>query len=264
MHKYNNIAVDSHVHFYKTWNIPLNKLLTTVYTNISNNLPDEIIANSLPAICLLDTNIDECLHNNKAGNDKKHETWKIQRNEKENCSYYAHTGNKYLLIVTGKQVNTIEGLEVLLLGDPALPEKKASTEHLLSIQNKNTLCIIPWAAGKWLGKRGQLVSGLIKSMDEKQFILGDNGGRPAVWKNISQFKKVFNKGDSILAGSDPLPIGKHYRKAGSYGNIVPVDLNYVKPWESLHASILNHNKLKTFGQLSSTTEFLLNQIKLRI
>jgi len=169
-----------------------------------------------------------------------------------------------MLLITGSQINTAEGLEVLVIGNQGETAHGMPIATLLQQQQDGLLNIIPWAAGKWLSKRGQLLSLLLEKMTEKQFVLGDNAGRPRLWNNIAQLEYARANHIPVLCGSDPLPLPRHHLNAGSYGNLISVDLDSEKPWASIIQAIHQQTQVNTFGQLSSLFGFIINQLKLRL
>lgn len=262
---YNQVILDSHVHYYNSWNISLDQLFSTIHYNLSTNIHRQVDNKILTAVCLLDT--DKCvnpiaellyqLHLNQTS------TWKLIPLEKEPFAFWASNEDKMLLIITGTQYVTREGLEVLKIGQSQPLNHGNSILHMLEINDQSSLTILPWAVGKWLGKRGDLVSHLLENVGQYNFLLGDNGGRPKIWNNIKQFKYASKIEMPIIAGSDPLPVKNQYLKAGSYGNFLKLELDYRKPWESIIYAI-HHQKIETFGKLSSLSSFISNQLKLRL
>ena len=75
-----------------------------------------------------------------------------------------------------------------------------------AVQENNALPVIPWGAGKWMGKRGEIVRRIMEDQKYYPVFMGDNGNRPFFWKKPAIFdeaKEKFNIAN--ISGSDPLP-----------------------------------------------------------
>lgn len=126
---------------------------------------------------------------------------------------HANKGEFEVLLAPARQVNSAARLEYLLLGCDLDIEDGMDDRALLSQFTSKYVVINPWGVGKWLGNRGALVSELLADYG-KQFLLGDNGGRPSIWRWVSQFN---NSQLPIANGSDPLPINGELERVASYG-----------------------------------------------
>ena len=168
-----------------------------------------------------------------------------------------------MLILLGQQINTSEGLELLNIGDMSLPLSGASIHEILTETPLHAWKIIPWAVGKWLGKRGEVVLDCLEKYPQGRFLLGDNGGRPWFWKNIKPFAVSEKKNLPIINGSDPLPVTNGYKTSGTFGNRIPLKLDINRPLASL-APALSNQELTAFGKLSTAYDFVRNQISLRV
>ncbi len=261
-----SIKLDSHLHFYDCWKISLDQLLTVAHKNLSLNIINNTSRPVLPAICLLDTGKEAAPITRRLDrlNDLAERGWQKEDIELEPYSFWVRKKNKTMLVITGTQINTDEGLEVLVIGNKGDVSHGMPIKMILEQQRDGLLNIVPWAAGKWLSKRGNILTRLLETMDAQQFILGDNAGRPRFWKNIEQLEHARANNVPILCGSDPLPLPKHYLKSGTYGNLIKTDLDMEKPWTSIIQAIHKQQRLKDFGHLSSTFDFVLNQLKLRL
>ena len=120
-------------------------------------------------------------------------------------------------LVAGFQVPTAEGLEVLCLGCERRPADCDPIERVVrAARDAGGVAVVPWGAGKWLGRRGVVLSRLLESIDDPGFFLGDNGGRPAAWRP-RHFADAARRGVRVLAGSDPLPFASECRRLGATG-----------------------------------------------
>lgn len=255
-----HIKLDSHLHFYDSWDISLDQLLNITHANLSHNQTDNTI---LPAICLLDTGREATPITQQLNNTETDE-WQKESVKLEPYTFWCRKQEKTLLVVTGTQINTAEGLEVLVIGNQGDTAQGMPIKVLLDQQHDGLLNIIPWAAGKWLSKRGKLLTQLLETIKPQQFILGDNAGRPWPWKNTSQLTYARTHNIPVLCGSDPLPLPEHYLKSGSYGNLIETPLQMEKPWTSIIQAIHKQPQTEEFGRLCSVSSFVINQLKLRL
>ncbi len=140
-----------------------------------------------------------------------------------------------LLLIAGRQVATSEGLEVLAL---ATREQIVDDRDLMSTLREarriSNLVVLPWAVGKWLGRRGRLVKNAFRNAKGSIFA-GDNGGRPWFWPAASAFDLARHFGRPVLPGSDPLPIPGEESRIGSRGFAVKWALPEQQPAAELCA-----------------------------
>jgi hypothetical protein len=171
-----------------------------------------------------------------------------------------------IIVIAGRQVISYEGLEVLALGTRCTYKDGQPIETIMDqVWNDNALVVLPWAVGKWSGKRGRIVTELVRTTKHNAFLLGDNGGRPWVWPTPKVFYIAKEKGILILPGSDPLPLSWEIKKVGSFGSVLPVNISKFRPAKQI-INLLNgiNCDLITFGHLEKISCFLRNQISLRI
>jgi len=171
-----------------------------------------------------------------------------------------------LFIVAGRQIVTREKVEVLALGtvskfDDAMPVK----ETIELVRNKQGLAVLPWGAGKWLGKRGKIIRNLITSTPQEGLFVGDNGGRPLFWPTPAIFAQAAKRGIRLLPGSDPLPLAQEEQRAGSFGGFIRGECSATTPWTDLR-SLMNDPKIEItpFGKNQAALRFFKTQIALRL
>ncbi len=193
-------------------------------------------------------------------------TWEFYRT-KEDVSLYAKAGDsKTLLLISGRQIQTSEGLEVLALGSSGQYKDGFQIEDLINnIIEHNEIPVLPWGVGKWLGRRGRIVTSLIESMNNCSLFLGDNSGRPVFWRQPRQFSIAKAKGISILPGSDPLPFPLHEAGLGNFGFTLDSDIDALEPCKSLK-NILSNQKSNVcaYGKLEKTWRFFINQSRMQL
>lgn len=193
--------------------------------------------------------------------------WSCRLTE-EQCSLYIenNSGNK-LYIVAGRKIISSENLEVLALAtnNTHFSDGLPLADIIKTILSDGSIPLIPWAVGKWLGNRGQVLDKIIANFDPHQYFLCDNSNRPFFWPRPRQFKVVEAHGGRILSGSDPLHFCSEIDKVGSFGCWVerPFDQNF--PAKTLK-SILNDPsiELHLYGKLEKPIPFFRNQIYMQL
>jgi hypothetical protein len=263
-------SIDSHFHIYKQFR-PDN-LLDIAYKQLMNHAREVNTDREILPVLFLADNINstgyEFFNKNAVITHQESMTaWvKDTEHQDNNSILLRKNSSEKILLVRGYQLITDENLEVLIIGRKV----SASFNHqpindIIKAHKDDCLVILPWAVGKWLGKRGQIINKMIELYGNCDFCLGDNGGRPGVWQQINQFDLAEKKGFSILRGSDPLPLRGEEKKAGSYGFSLKV--NNVTELSARSVITLVQSQIDhmiEFGQQESNIRFIMNQIRLRI
>ncbi len=171
-----------------------------------------------------------------------------------------------IYLLAGQQIVTAENLEVLsLLALPEVADGLELAETVRRVRQLGGLPVLPWGVGKWLGRRGALVSAFLSGEHHGPLFVGDNGGRPGLWGFVPQFRQARARGIPILRGSDPLRCSYRRRCAGSYGNILRCPFDPTRPGRSLcDALTAADTTIGTFGRHESPWHFVRDQIALRI
>jgi len=170
-----------------------------------------------------------------------------------------------LWLITGRQLVTAEGLEVLVFGYEEGENGMEIREILTKTHAAQGLAILPWGVGKWLGGRGKIVSHLLKDTPPGRIILGDNGGRPTLWTRVAQFSQAKKINIPILRGTDSLPLKGEINRVGSFGTIIQGALDPDAPASSF-IRLLNDpaSTMDDFGNAMGFIKFLKNQLLLRL
>ena len=192
--------------------------------------------------------------------------WRLLRQPGDDLAIRAQGAGVSLLIVSGRQIVTREGIEVLASGTTAkIADGMTLGETLRMCQAQACLTILPWAVGKWLGSRGALVA---DALDRQPVPVhgGDNGGRPWFWPRPAQWLNAERRGLAVLSGSDPLPLSGDERRVGSFGSWFAGTLppgatgrDLLEKLQSLTAS-----QVHPFGTLQGAVQFVRNQAGLRL
>ena len=111
--------------------------------------------------------------------NQKNGDWKIHPTEEPLSLIAKNERDETLVMIAGRQITTIEGLEVLaLITNQEFKERRAITEIIQTIRHVGALPVVPWGFGKWMGRRGRHLKRLLTEVKNSDFFLGDNGGRP--------------------------------------------------------------------------------------
>lgn len=261
------ILVDAHIHIHECYN--LNKFLDAAENNFSNNL--SILGSDDKNSCIICFTESEGVNffdsfKKEIENDDKYGNWSIILTNDSNCLLFRSSNNFEIYIFAGRQIVTAESLEVLAIGlENEIKDGLLLNEVISKVNSSGKISIIPWGAGKWMGKRGQFVEKLILEKRNFPIFLGDNGNRPWFWKisnlfKLAESKKIFN-----LPGTDPLPFNNQELRPGNFGFCLDGYINSNKPYEDFLNKIKNISApVKTYGKLETSIKFFKNQIAMQL
>jgi hypothetical protein len=192
--------------------------------------------------------------------------WVFNRTN-ESCSLWARcTSGKELCIVAGRQIVTAEKLEVLALAtDKEYVDGLPLAQTIETVKEDDAIAVVPWGFGKWMGKRGHILTEVLQRADKTDFFLGDNGGRTVFLRYPYHFRLAESKGMRILPGSDPLPFASECRRPGSFGFTIRASITSAEPAKEIKRTLLDHSiKLRSYGALQSPYRFFCNQLSMQI
>lgn len=256
MHK---TLVDTHCHYYPCY--PIAEFWDHAWENFSVSASEPA-----PIVCLTDLEGTHWFQDIREQTDKQLVCdWQVDAGD-DLASFSVRSHDKHIRVVSSRQVNSLEGLEVLVIGSTEdIPARKPIDYYIEQFSADYTV-ILPWGFGKWLGRRGKIIEGLIQQLNDRQVMLGDNGGRPLVWSRIAAFEQAKNEGVPILPGSDPLPLANQLSRVAALGielnSHLPVDMPLSK---ALTQALKTQGKnVQAFGSHRSLTGIILDQIALRM
>lgn len=170
-----------------------------------------------------------------------------------------------LFMMAGRQIVTLENLEVLALATPARFEEGRSMESTIeAVRNAGGIPVVPWGFGKWTGRRGEIIQSLIQAKPEGVYF-GDNGGRPAGMGRPGGLKAAARNGISILPGTDPLPFSNEAEKAGRFGWWMTGTFDEDRPVSAVKNLLLDPaTPIRSYGVLENPLKFLLQQVRMQI
>lgn len=130
-------------------------------------------------------------------------------------------GGNSLWILAGRQIVTRERVEVLGLGLHAtVPERLDAAETVERVRAAGALAVLPWAPGKWFGRRGRIVAALMDRFGPDAVALADTTLRPLGWPTPLLIRRAVRAGFRVFAGSDPLPFAGEEARIGSLATVV--------------------------------------------
>lgn len=228
------ICVDTHTHYYPCYDAE------TFLSSLQHNLLATArklgaTGTVYPVACMLDSASSTGFADLSAGflGNTRQLSWSVEHNAHNPAVLHLSRGDgEQLTVIGGRQLVTRENLELILIGRTAPVSPRQSALELLLAYQKRYCAILPWGFGKWLGKRGAIVDELI-ARNDLVFCLGDNAGRPELWRKVQQFKLAKQYSVPILPGSDALPLASEQATSGNSALILNGALDREKPVEDL-------------------------------
>jgi len=272
-----SIIVDAHVHIYDCFDVDV--LLEAAAANFRYAVHNARLSKKYTGVLLLSETIrdnwfqqtrEKCRQNNQpliVGNSSN---WQLQETHDKVVLKATRVSNdtaeEPIYIMAGRQIITSEGLELLALAtDSSFDDGLPLTSLLEIVREQDAIPVLPWAVGKWLGKRGKLLSALLQDAARGDFCLGDNSGRPVFWTNPLHFKQAREKNIRLLPGTDPLPLPDEAGRVGSFGFMIRNKLTNTQPSTDLKNILRDtSSQITTYGQLETPWRFISNQIRLRV
>jgi len=169
-------------------------------------------------------------------------------------------------LLAGRQIVTAEKIEVLALAaDLVVPDGLPLEKALNAIREGGAVPVLPWGAGKWLGRRGERVRRLIADADPSDFLIGDTSLRPGRWPTPAPMREAAGRGFRVIAGSDPLPFAGDERFMGTYGIACRTDFDPERPVTSLRRILTDAAcPLQTVGRRNGPAAFVRRWIRNRL
>lgn len=264
------LLVDAHVHVYDCFDI--DKLLDAAWRNFNHAAEATGLDHGFSGVLFL--------------TETSRDNWFLQSSMADNYSHWQieKTGDKTVLqarrrtdstdtknsiyIVAGRQIITAEGLELLaLVTDSAFEDGLPVSSALTAVREQDAIPVLPWAVGKWLGKRGKILSALLaaEAKAHNDLWLGDNSGRPIFWPDPLHFKQARVLNMPVLPGSDPLPFASEAMRVGSFGFSMRDQLSEAQPAADLKRLLrAKETEVLAYGQLENPWRFFINQLRLRM
>jgi hypothetical protein len=265
------ILIDAHVHIHDCFDLV--DFLSAAARNFSAAADSQGLASNYTSVmCLTETFGSKKFEQLKNFADKDTDghilngsAWRVQSTAEPVSLLVDHPEFGRIFIIAGKQIVVAERLEVLALGcaenwQDGLP----ASEVINGVAGADTVAVLPWGFGKWLGKRGNVLRSLLEKHCGRYLFLGDNSGRPGFFREPHEFEIGNRLGIKVLPGSDPLPFASESHRAGSFGCHIVGAVNNRKPWRDLCRQLIRPDlSVRRFGCLESPLRFLRNQLAMQ-
>jgi hypothetical protein len=127
------------------------------------------------------------------------------------------------------------------------------------------LAVVPWGAGKWLGRRGRTVRALVAAADPTRVFLGDSGGRLALAARPALFAAAEARGVRVLPGSDAFPWRAQLEHVGRHGFALAGALPEERPAAALLDRLAAPGlRVEGFGRLAGPLAFARDQARMQL
>ena len=259
--------LDAHVHLHDGFSVPSFLNSAAKNFNLAADRLSTRLSTSKPivrvlAICALG---DECP---LARFREESHGWSVTSPDEHSLVLTSNESNGTLVLVAGRQVVTSEKLEVLsLFSSQPISQRKTLLETVKEVVAAEGVPVLPWGFGKWAFGRGQKLRSFLRSLDSDtpcNVLLGDNGCRWERWRS-EVFAEAERSGIRVIAGSDPLPVASHVRRAGSFGSVLKNELDFENPVKWLRDELRQTDASPpTFGSCRSLLSLVSDQICVRL
>lgn len=192
--------------------------------------------------------------------------WRVVRTEEPESLLLRADDGRRLWVAAGRQIVTVEGLEVLALLTPAaFPDGEPLDDTLARVQAADAVPVLPWGFGKWLGRRGRRLRALLARTQPRDLFLGDNAGRPFFWPRPAPFRAFEAAGGHVLPGSDPLPFPSEADRPGRFGFRMQAVPSETRPAESLRRALRSSGfRPIAYGRLERAGRFARHQVAMQL
>jgi hypothetical protein len=259
----NLIIADAHVHINDCFD--LSQMLDSALNNFRQTSQKKGYENNFTGILFLTETSKQNWFNQLVKAKQQIKNW-IFKPTSETVSLVAKNElNQRLLLIAGRQIVTAENLEVLaLITEQNFADGLPLEATIQAIIAAGGLPVLPWGVGKWIGKRGKILTNLLQKSEVPPIFLGDNGSRPKFWLRPRYFQQAQARGIKILPGSDPLPLVSESSRPGSFGFTIETSLKLNEPGKQIKQILLDPTTyLQPYGSLETPLRFIRNQLAIR-
>lgn len=171
-----------------------------------------------------------------------------------------------LVIIAGRQLRTVDGLEVLAYGTrSSFADGGSLVDQVEAVLAADSVPVIPWGFGKWLGRRGVEVERLLGSSLGSEVLLADSYTRPRIFGTSAVLETARAQGKPTLAGTDPLPFPGEERRIARFGFVIDLDPRSPNPAEALRNELRRERpSVRLFGARSPTLHALRVQFGMQV
>lgn len=259
-------AIDAHVHFYEV--ASLDHALDAGRDHLLTAAVSAGYQPSTVCLCLTETSGDNAFEALASGSLVP-SAWSVRDAPPGDAAALwleRRSDGATLLLIAGRQIVSEERVEVLAIATRnTFSDGKPVKAVLEELRNKQIPAILPWGVGKWLGKRGRIVDGLLAQAGPTGLMLGDNAGRPRRLRRPRRFDRAAADNVPVLPGSDPLPLPGAELGIGQFGCVFEGRLDMDRPAADLRSRLFT---LRTqpipIGQRRSLPAVIREQLELRV
>ncbi len=266
------ILIDTHVHIHGCF--PLGRFLNAAYSNFEHAAGDCGGRQGFIGVLMLTETaradgferLSAWVDGRAGGIGPELEAWSI-RHTAETASLAAARDGQRLYIVAGRQIVAAERLEILALGfEGFVPDGEPIRGVIERVRDAGAVPVIPWGFGKWWGRRGKLVSALLRDQAALGFFLGDNSGRTTWLGRPAPFEDAYRNDIPILPGTDPLPFPAEYGRVGSFGLAMHEPFDPARPAAEIKRLLKSTPPplMKPYGSCETPLRFLRNQVAMQL
>ena len=259
------VLVDAHVHLYDCFD------RVTFFDGAYRNFQHAAQTLGLPSdtpgcLMLTETSKDHAFEALLKQHELDGGRWRFHPAGEGRSLIAALDGKDVLTVIAGRQVVTLEGLEVLALGcNEEFTDGRAIEHTIEQVIEADGLAVLPYGVGKWNGARGVLVDKLLDGPQGSRLLLGDNAGRLSIGGEPKQFTRARKRGIWVLPGTDPLPFANQATRAGTFGMVLTGGIDRDKPAMSIKQLIQTADaQPKAFGRTDGPVSFLAKQFGMQL
>lgn len=192
--------------------------------------------------------------------------WRLAPTAEDNSLLAIGPKGDFMVLVAGRQIVTGEGLEVLALGhDGPFADGAGLEATVAAVRAAGALPVLPWAFGKWWGRRGRALARFVEQAEPRTVFLGDNGSRLAVAPPPRPFARAAARGIWTLAGSDPLPFAAESTAVGRYAFVLGGPIDPARPAAGLLRQLRDlERQPEVVGRRQRLAPFLSRQIAMQL
>ncbi len=265
-----SIFIDGHVHIHPQFS--LDHFFAAAFDNFSKAAAKSSVpGNPLNFLALTEGRGSDVFSQLYQNDISLNDSFELQKTE-EKVSLLVRRGEQTIILIAGRQLVSRENIELLSLFSSVNVEDKSLSLFDLAqtVTANNGLAVVPWGVGKWFGARGKVVAELLNSNHPFPLFYGDNGNRPLLWPEPNLLSRVKGIGNSLLSGSDPLPLVSHCLRPASFGSLLRHhgELSLEFPAASLKQLLTPSDpgtlQLESFGQRIGSLQFLRDQLRINL
>ncbi len=258
------IFIDGHVHFYACHE--LDQLLDEAWRHFQDVARRHGAAEHFQAVLMCTESAgDEVFMALATAVGEPVGRWRVADTEEKNSLRLHRDDGAHLFVLAGRQLISSERLELsAYFVTETLADGAPLATLLEEVDDLGGLAVLPWAVGKWLGKRGRVIETCLRH-PQVPLLVSDNGGRPWCWPWPRLFRLAEEQGIPVLAGSDPLPKASEYHQAGRTGFVLPGALQPECPAQDLKQRLLALDRTPPrYGKRETVYPFLRNQFYMNL